>query len=52
MQFFLAILLVCIVQIEQLNPVNNINRHNNIPDGYTFGWNNGGSNLHLGGVAG
>lgn len=20
-----------------------------VPDGYTFGWNSGGSNLHLGG---
>lgn len=23
-----------------------------VPDGYTFGWNNGGVNLHFGGLVG
>lgn len=24
----------------------------NLPEGYTLGWNNGGSNLHFGGLDG
>lgn len=28
------------------------NDKHTVPEGYTFGWNSGGSNLHFGGVVG